>query len=647
MLAGMSRCTSPNFRIVAALCLLSITALSAHALSAERSAELSDAFADERIIFQSAVKELRSGAGPRYESRRAALNNYPLTPYLDALAIEGNLHDVTSDSVRAFVESASNSPVAARTLRSVVRHKTADRKWQTVIDVTDGYELSTELQCHRAHALLMTNQAERATTILTHVWVVSQSQIKACDPVFSEWYRRSGPSDDVVWSRALKAADARNMTLLRYLNRFASTGLKPSLSDLGAMVSRPDRVTQKTRGAIVRQQDIAVAGIKRLARVNPGRAFEALQQLERRFSFSDEQMRAMHSPIVRHSLFAKSAAPIEWLMSRLPALGDDELTEIYLRSTIANADWEAFRIAFQWLSVEKQATDEWRYWRVMAAGPGEATRSEAELNELASGRGFHAYLAAEALGLPLTLGSHYHAQSSADAEALEVEQRVLELNALGMRWEATSEFRSALSDPAIALRLADLAAALGWHSLAIEAAAAAKAWGRLDLRFPMVFASEFQNASQESGLGVEELIAIARRESALSPSAVSEVGARGLMQLMPSTARLTARKHNYRYSRSRLMVPSYNTAVGALYYRDLLTRYEGNRLQALAAYNAGPNRVRRWINGDMSAARWVDTIPFKETREYVRAVMAYNVIYRLKAGKPAQLLSQAERDYQY
>jgi soluble lytic murein transglycosylase len=95
------------------------------------------------------------------------------------------------------------------------------------------------------------------------------------------------------------------------------------------------------------------------------------------------------------------------------------------------------------------------------------------------------------------------------------------------------------------------------------------------------------------------------------------------------------------------MVPSYNTAVGALYYRDLLTRYEGNRLQALAAYNAGPNRVRRWINGDMSAARWVDTIPFKETREYVRAVMAYNVIYRLKAGKPAQLLSQAERDYQY
>jgi soluble lytic murein transglycosylase len=95
------------------------------------------------------------------------------------------------------------------------------------------------------------------------------------------------------------------------------------------------------------------------------------------------------------------------------------------------------------------------------------------------------------------------------------------------------------------------------------------------------------------------------------------------------------------------MRPGYNTAVGALYYADLINNYSGNRVLALAAYNAGPNRVRRWSDGTMSVARWVDTIPFKETREYVRAVLAYTVIYRLKAGKPAEMLRDFERDYQY
>ena len=126
--------------------------------------------------------------------------------------------------------------------------------------------MSTELTCHRAHALLMTGETADATPLLNRVWTVGKSQIKACDPAFKTWYRKSGPSDDVVWNRALKAADARNSTLLRYLKRFASAELKPSLDDLGEIYRRPDRVTRKTRGSLLRQRDIAQMGVKRLAR---------------------------------------------------------------------------------------------------------------------------------------------------------------------------------------------------------------------------------------------------------------------------------------------------------------------------------------------------------------------------------------------
>ena len=130
----------------------------------------------------------------------------------------------------------------------------------------------------------------------------------------------------------------------------------------------------------------------------------------------------------------------------------------------------------------------------MAAAPSEAERSKAELNALAAGRGFHAYLAAEILSLPPSLAPDKIVASLA-VNSSDV-ARVRELIAVGMTWEARSEFRAALDDPAVALSLAELAAESEWHSLAIEAASAAQAWGRVDLRFPVVFESEFMNASE-------------------------------------------------------------------------------------------------------------------------------------------------------
>ena len=645
MLTPMFNVVPTNSRIVRSACLLALLCGNLFSLSviAESASEaVEETVEHSRQKFQRAVKELRSGAGPRYQSLRQELTDYPLAMYLDALVIEGNLHYATADEMQTFMASAGDSPLAMRTLRSFVRHKVEDRRWQTIIEVTERSDLSTELHCHRAHALLNRRRASDAIPLLNNAWSVGKSQIKACDPAFKAWFKYSGPTDDVVWERALKAADARNSYLLRYLQRFASKDLKRSLADLAEIYRRPDRVTQKVRGRAVHQRDIAYIGVKRLARVNPGKAYNALQESTTRFDFEAGQLREMHGLIVRHSLFAKSAAPAQWVLEQLMALDDDELTEIHLRATIETADWTGFREAYTWLSAEKQNTDEWRYWRAIAAGPGEAEFAQTTFEQLAEGRGFHAYLAATTLAKPLSLGVVPDAAEETITASHAVVERVRELLALGMDWEARTEFRGGFDDPKIALSLAELAASKGRHSWAIEAAAAAGAWGRVDLRFPVVFGNEFENAAKESGLSVEALLAVARRESALSPDAVSEVGARGLMQLMPSTARLTARKHNYRYSRSRLMRPGYNTAVGGLYYADLIDNYGGNRVLALAAYNAGPNRVRRWREGGLSVARWVDTIPFKETREYVRAVLAYNVIYSLKAGLTVEFLSESE-----
>jgi soluble lytic murein transglycosylase len=143
------------------------------------------------------------------------------------------------------------------------------------------------------------------------------------------------------------------------------------------------------------------------------------------------------------------------------------------------------------------------------------------------------------------------------------------------------------------------------------------------------------------------LLAMSRQESAFDPEAVSHAGARGLMQLMPATARHTAKTINVRYSAARLTSDAaYNAMLGSAHLKELLETFDGNYVLAVAAYNAGAGRVRQWLrqNGDprtdaVDAVDWIELIPFTETRDYVQRVMGNLQVYRtrLAEGEPVPL----------
>jgi soluble lytic murein transglycosylase len=145
-------------------------------------------------------------------------------------------------------------------------------------------------------------------------------------------------------------------------------------------------------------------------------------------------------------------------------------------------------------------------------------------------------------------------------------------------------------------------------------------------------------------------MSIARRESAFFPQARSPVGARGLMQIMPATGKQVARGLGQNHRSSQLYEVEHNVLLGSAYYRELLDRYQGNRIFALAAYNAGPHRVDRWKRPGTQALdveAWVETIPFRETRNYVQAVLSYNVVFNYLQGKQTPVLSDLERRGSY
>ena len=194
---------------------------------------------------------------------------------------------------------------------------------------------------------------------------------------------------------------------------------------------------------------------------------------------------------------------------------------------------------------------------------------------------------------------------------------------------------------------AQLALNWGWSHQSIMTAIRAGEWNDLTLRFPTPYKSTFKTIAKRENIELKWIYAIARQESAFAPSANSPVGARGIMQLMPGTARLVARQMGMSQPRTEdLVTPEKNIAMGGFYLGQLLEQFGGNRILATAAYNAGPTRVERVLlrqTEELPADIWIENLPYGETREYIKNVLAFSVIYAEKLKLDRPLLASHER----
>jgi soluble lytic murein transglycosylase len=177
---------------------------------------------------------------------------------------------------------------------------------------------------------------------------------------------------------------------------------------------------------------------------------------------------------------------------------------------------------------------------------------------------------------------------------------------------------------------AKLAQQWEWDEIAIFTIAKVKQWDDIDLRFPLSYSDKIHENALRHNLDPVILFGLVRRESAFNKDAHSPVGARGLMQIMPKTARQISSDLNERWHGSNsLYDPVKNLRYGSYYYHKLLNQFNGHYALALAAYNAGPHRVKQWLPAEsIPADIWIETIPFRETRNYVTSVLVYAMIYQ-------------------
>jgi soluble lytic murein transglycosylase len=292
----------------------------------------------------------------------------------------------------------------------------------------------------------------------------------------------------------------------------------------------------------------------------------------------------------------------------------------------------------------------WVYWRARATmarakpgAEGDAERAEARqaLQGISGQMNFYGQLATEDLGGRVVLPPKAAAPTEAELKAARGEpgfSRGLLLIALGLRNEGVREWNytlRGLPDRQL-LAAAQTACEREVWDRCINTSDRTRAEIDMNQRFPMPFRAEVLAQAREIGLDPAFMYGLIRQESRFILDARSGVGASGLMQVMPATAKWTARKIGMSdFKPEMINERDVNLRIGASYLKFVLEDFNGSQALAAAAYNAGPNRPRRWREGPvMETAAWAENIPFTETRDYVKKVLSNAVVYGALIGAP-------------
>jgi soluble lytic murein transglycosylase len=605
----------------------------------------------ERLRYIEAQAALKKGDWQGFATHREELEGYALVPYLDYERLMQRLRTTRGERAREFVDSQKYSPLGVRYLDQYLRRAGRDRRWGDYLDAAQREPRSERLRCYYARAKRGRGAEQEAWTLAERLWVSADSVDDACDPLFSLWEKAGGLNDDIVWDRAELAFAAREGGLLRYV---ASKGSDQSEAELEAL-RRAYREPQRSVaiGAQLQQPARGVVtslGLERYSRYDPSRALRELERLPPGVLDGSQRTRVEEAVALR-GLLEREEGVRAWVDRKLPLWSEDRLTGMRLRWAIAEMDWDAIQNLLPALSDKARNESVWQYWFARALEhDGDESGAKELFTLVAKQRSYYGFLAADRLGLPYAFQALALQSPGVDSTTLpdwanSTLWRVHELNAIDEPLLAHAEWTHALRrlDKPRKLDMAQIARSENWYRLAIDAANASGNWDALELRFPLAYLDEFQQRALDTSLPVSELMAIARRESAFFPNARSPVGARGLMQLMPATGAAVARKAGLKPNTRALYDIERNLDLGSSYYQQLLERFDGKRPLALAAYNAGPNRVQHWIREDAPMDVWIETIPYRETRDYVKAVLAYSVVFDFRLGRDSRLLTPLEQ----
>ena len=567
------------------------------------------------------------------------LQDYILHPYLDYERIKQHLKQTSDQTIVNFIKSNQHTWLADNLRNEILVRFAKQKKWNAVLDFSDENTSSTKAKCAILEAKIHTDQNDELIKTVDEsidFWLSGNSRPKNCNSFFTLLRNKGFIDETLTWQRINLAMNKGATSLAKALAKYTHEQTlvsvwvyarkKPSKALKNKLLKKDNPHTR---------QIIAYA-IKRLARKKSEQARKLWSKFQKSHAFTIKEKADVESYIgVRE---AQNHNPYSLLkLASIPAEYRSHDAKLWMaRLAIRQGDWEKLLNAINSMTAENQQKDIWQYWKAYSEKQT-GQNITVNLEQLATNSSFYGFLAADELNKPY---SQLLKQTSSwkhltpDIKKMPAMQRATELFAIGKSRLAKKEWYWALKKLNKRDKLVAAAYALEINQpfMAIVSVSKAKEWNQTDLRFPMEYQALVKSAAKEQAINPAWVYGIMRRESAFDSQIVSSAKAKGLMQVLPSTAKRVAKKLGIKtHKTSDLLVPEKNARIGAAYLSQMLNRFDGNYVKATASYNAGPHRIPKWLpDFPINAARWLESIPFNETRNYVRAVMSYTTIYDFK-----------------
>ena len=602
----------------------------------------------QRAVFLEARQIARKGKLSALKPLLESLTDYPLRSYIEYEALLARPYS-SDEAVQAFIENHPNFPISAQLRRAFADYRRDQDRSESFLRFHQPDDADVENQCFRASALWALERTQAAMAATQALWLHGRSQPKRCDKAFSRWRRAGGLTQALAWKRYELAVLAGENRLAAYLERTLSEDQRTLARQLTRLRQRPTRADRYETVDFKdpEQRSLADSALKMLIKKRPAEALHLIADLKDSGRLAPAQALeydyAAALRLIREDNLTVNDALIPAALRTNP-----DLIEASLIQLIKAGRFNALSTPLSQLPASAQGTLRWQYWQARAElssqdiGGRESARVSFE--RLASERDYYGHLAALWLGIPGSLADQSTTiapEKLLDLAAAPTAQRIYELRALGETLEARREWFQLIKPFSnTELRIAAaLASQWHWHDMAIATLAQAQAWDEVLERFPRPYAERFTEAARTQGVPVTLAMAVARRESGFWTEARSPVGAQGLMQLMPRTAQSVAKSIDLDSPTDLVLTQAdTNIKLGTAYLGQLLQRFNDNRVLALAAYNAGPSRAKKWYTNPQPIDAFIEGIPFAETRAYVKAVLLYAAIYAQLNGLPEPLL---------
>lgn len=602
---------------------------------------------DGDSAFIAAREAFRAGKIERLEQAIGQLGNHELAAYAENYRLRMWMDKGEPDGIRDFLQRNEGSYVAEKLRADWIRWLGKRALWREV-DAEYPKLLAPEpdVTCYSLQARTDRNgvlaEAEK-------LWLTMLEPPEACRPVLDALVASQAKTADDVWLRARRQVEANRPGQARTtLNYLPDSQIPDSRAFDSAVNSAMGYLVKQGAGNGSRAgRELAAFAIARLAANDPHQAADELERLKNRLQDGERQW--AWSQIGLQAAKKHLPEAVDWYARAGKAPLSDEGHQWKVRAALRAQEWGIVHDSIQAMPAELAARPEWTYWlgRALQAG-GRTSDADAQFGKIAGQPNFYGNLADEELGrtvLPPPKAASVTSEEQRAARDNPGIRRALAFFRNDMRTEAVREWNWALRgmDDRQLLAAADLARRNQIWDRAINTADRTKNEHDYTLRFLAPYGETVRPAAQNQSLDDAWVYGLMRQESRFITNAKSNVGASGLMQLMPATAKWVAKKIGLRdFSHGRVNDTETNVLLGTSYMRLVMENLDNHPVLASAAYNAGPGRAKKWrADRPLEGAIYAETIPFSETRDYVKKVMSNAVYYSaLFNGKPDSLKSR-------